>query len=266
MFTPFATQNQFDPDAGAFINATGIGGIQAEAINNLVQQLKAGGVWERLIALYPFVGGNAQSCKFNLINPQDTNAAYRLTFAGTWTFDANGATPNGAAGTYAETYVNPSTSPFAATSGHFSYYCPQNYAAGDRVDIGSGDYTGGGESTIATRWSDGTGYLLWYNSSAANGAYTIPTNTSTLGYYMVNRLGSGTQGWRNGVKLGTGVSGTTNANRTFFLAAENNGTTNYRNSPRKHIIDTIGLGLTDTQGANLGNSVLNFVRTLNKTA
>jgi len=93
MFTPFATQNQFDPDAGAFINATGIGGIQAEAINNLVQQLKAGGVWERLIALYPFVGGNAQSCKFNLINPQDTNAAYRLTFAGTWTFDANGATP-----------------------------------------------------------------------------------------------------------------------------------------------------------------------------
>ncbi len=40
----FSNMNQFDPDAGAFINATGIGGIQAEAINNLVQQLKAGGV------------------------------------------------------------------------------------------------------------------------------------------------------------------------------------------------------------------------------
>lgn len=266
MFTPFATQNQFDPDAGAFINATGIGGIQAEAINNLVNELKAGGVWERLIALYPFVGGTAQSCKFNLINPQDTDAAGRLSFAGTWTFDANGATPNGAAGTYANTFINPSLTPFAATSGHFSYYCPQNYAAANVVDIGSGDYSAGGESTLVPRWGDGNGYLLWYNSAAANGAYTISANTSTLGYYMVNRLGSGTQGWRNGVKLGTGTSGNTNANRTFFLGAENNGATNYRNSPRKHIIDTIGLGLTDAQGINLGNSVLKFVKTLNKTA
>ena len=38
MFTPFANQNQFDPDAGAFINATGIGGIEAVAINNLVNE------------------------------------------------------------------------------------------------------------------------------------------------------------------------------------------------------------------------------------
>lgn len=258
--------NQWDPDAGAFINAAGIGGIQAVAINTLVNQLKAGGVWERMIAIYPFVGGTSQSCKFNLINPQDTNAAGRLTFAGTWTFDANGATPNGAAGTYAETYINPSTTPFAATSGHMSYYCPQNYSAAAIVDIGSGDFTAGGESTIVPRWSDGNGYLLWYNSNVANGAYTISANTSTLGYYIVNRLGSGTQGWKNGSKLGTGSSGTTNANRTFFLGAENNGTTNYRNSSRKHIIDTIGLGLTDTQASNLNNSVQTFVRTLNKTA
>ena len=43
LFGGFSNMNQFDPDAGAFINATKIGGIQAEAINNLVQQLKAAG-------------------------------------------------------------------------------------------------------------------------------------------------------------------------------------------------------------------------------
>ena len=35
---PHRNQNQFDPDAGAFINVTGIGGIEAQAINNLVNQ------------------------------------------------------------------------------------------------------------------------------------------------------------------------------------------------------------------------------------
>ena len=50
----------------------------------------------------------------------------------------------------------------------------------------------------------------------------------------------------------------------FYIAAENNGTGTYRNSPRKHIIDTMGTGLTDTQAFNLSNSVQKFVTTLNK--
>ena len=263
MFVPFANTNQFDPDAGAFINATGIGGIEAEAINTLVNQLKAGGVWSTLLALYPFVGGTAESCKFNLINPQDTNAAYRLTFGGTWTFDSKGGTPNGAAGTYANTYVNPSTTPFAANSGHMSYYCPIAYANGAIIDIGCGNFNAGGESTIATRWTDNNFYAIWYNSNVSSG-FVTSANTATIGYYIVNRSGTGTQGWKNGTKLGTGVSGTQTANFTIYLAAENNGTNTFRNSPRKHVIDTIGRGLTDTQAFNLSNSVATFVRTLSK--
>lgn len=256
--------NEFDPDAGAFINATRIGGIQAEAINNLVNELKAGGVWDRLLAIYPFVGGNAASCKFNLKNPQDTDAAFRLTFNGTWTFDSNGATPNGASGTFANTFVNPSTTPFANSNGHMSYFCPLSYTGGEIVDIGCGDFSASGESTIATRWSDNNTYYIWYNSAAANGFFSS-SNISTLGYYIVNRLGSGTQGWKNGTKLGTGVSGNTTQNLTIYLGARRTPGGNDRNSARKHIIDTIGLGLSDLQAINLSNSIAKFVRTLNKT-
>jgi hypothetical protein len=57
-------------------------------------------------ALYPFVGGTAETHKFNLINPLDTNAAFRLAFNGGWTHDSNGVTPNGTNG-YANTFLIP---------------------------------------------------------------------------------------------------------------------------------------------------------------
>lgn len=262
----FSNMNQFDPDAGAFINTTRIGGIQADAVNTLVNELKAGGVWSRMIAIYPFVGGSSVTCKYNLVNPQDTDAAGRLSFAGTWTFDANGATPNGSSGTYANTFINPSLTPFTSGSGHLSYYCPQNYSGGDVIDIGCGDYNLQGECTIATRWSDSNIYYIWYNSSTTQGFLSL-SNSTTLGYYISNRLGTGQQGWKNGTKNGpSATNGKTTENRTLYLGAENNGTTSFRNSPRKHIFTTIGLGLTDTQATNLNNSVQKFVRTLNKTA
>ena len=112
----FANMNQFDPDAGAFINVTGIGGIQAVAINNLVNELKTAGLWNGLLAIYPMVGGTAYTHKFNLKNPQDTNAAYRLSFAGGWTHNSSGAKPDGVSGTYADTFFIPSTG-FATVTG-----------------------------------------------------------------------------------------------------------------------------------------------------
>ena len=72
MFTPFAFVKSaagFDPDAQAFINATGISGSNATAINTLVVDLKSAGVYSKLQAAYPFIGGTAAAHKYNLINP-----------------------------------------------------------------------------------------------------------------------------------------------------------------------------------------------------
>jgi hypothetical protein len=95
-----------DPDAQAFLDAAIITDItQANAVNSLVIGLKADGLWTNMQVIYPFVGGTASSHKYNLKDPRDLDAAYRLSFSGGWTHNANGITGNGV-NTYADTFYN----------------------------------------------------------------------------------------------------------------------------------------------------------------
>ena len=111
-----------DPDAVAFLSAAGITDPTIEsAVNTLVVDLKGYSIWTKMKAIYPFVGGTASTHKWNLINPLDTNAAFRLTFNGGWTHSANGALPNGTNG-YAETYFNISSGFTTANRGSAGGY------------------------------------------------------------------------------------------------------------------------------------------------
>ncbi|WP_199121594.1 hypothetical protein [Pedobacter sp. ASV28] len=56
-------------------------------------------------AVYPIVGGNATSHSFNFLDPRDLDAAFRLTFKGTWTHDNQGAFSINTA--YANTFITP---------------------------------------------------------------------------------------------------------------------------------------------------------------
>jgi hypothetical protein len=96
-----------DADAQAFITASGISGTEATATNQLVIDLKAANIWTKMKAVYPMVGGTATSHKFNLLNPVDSNAAYRLVFAGGLTHSSTGILGNGTNG-WANTFLNPS--------------------------------------------------------------------------------------------------------------------------------------------------------------
>jgi len=102
--TTTTTTAAFDPAAQAFITAAGITDpTQQSAINNLVIGLKADGLWTNMTAIYPFVGGTATTHKYNLKDPRDLDAAYRLSFSGGWTHNANGITGNGV-NSYADTF------------------------------------------------------------------------------------------------------------------------------------------------------------------
>ena len=75
-----------DTSANAFLTAAGITDTaQKAAVNTLVKDLKRFNLWSKIKAFYPFVGGTANSHKFNLIDPRDLNEAYRLSFSGGWT-------------------------------------------------------------------------------------------------------------------------------------------------------------------------------------
>ena len=98
-----------DSDVLAFVAASGItDNTQKSAVNTLVTSLKGYSIWTKLNAIYPFVGGTASTHKWNLKDPRDLDAAYRLSFSGGWTHNSNGITGNGT-NTYADTFYNPST-------------------------------------------------------------------------------------------------------------------------------------------------------------
>lgn len=85
-----------DTDVLAFVAASGItDNTQRSAVNTLVTSLKGYSIWTKLNAIYPFVGGTASTHKWNLKDPRDLDAAYRLSFSGGWTHNANGITGNG---------------------------------------------------------------------------------------------------------------------------------------------------------------------------
>lgn len=79
----------FDADAQAFIDAAVLtDDTQKNAINTLVLDLKANSLWAKMRAIYPFVGGTAFTHKWNLKDPRDLDAAFRITwidpFSGTY--------------------------------------------------------------------------------------------------------------------------------------------------------------------------------------
>jgi len=139
--------SQIDTDAQAFITAAGItDATQIAAINRLVKNYKGVGdlnasvdLWTGESIIYPMVGGTAATCKFNLKNPVDSDAANRISFIGGWTFDANGPTPNGT-NAYARTFFIPNT--LGQNNASLSFYSRSNssgpsYALG--CSVGSFD-------------------------------------------------------------------------------------------------------------------------------
>ena len=115
-----------DADAVAFLTAAGITDVTiSNAICTMVKDLKANGLWTKMKAIYPFVGGTASTHKFNLKDPRDLDAAFRLSFLGGWTHSATGALPNGT-NAYARTFFIPATHYSSANAGGFGVYSGTN--------------------------------------------------------------------------------------------------------------------------------------------
>jgi hypothetical protein len=92
----------FDSNAQNFINSAGItDSTQQIAINSIVVDFKNYGIWNKMKAVYPFVGGNSVSHSYNLI---DTDQ-YQLTYTVGITHGSLGIKGNGTS------YANPGFKP-----------------------------------------------------------------------------------------------------------------------------------------------------------
>jgi hypothetical protein len=256
--------NDVDPDALLFITAAGItDATQKSAINTLVINLKSYGIWTKMKAIYPFVGGSASSHKFNLIDPRDLDAAYRLSFAGGWTHSTTGALPNGTTA-YSNTFLIP-IDQLGVTPLHMSYYSRSNTNTGtDQIDIGCSQQPT--QIHLVSAWYNGSGYsnVLARNSSnltLLDGGAT----TDSRGFYQVNKVGTTSKLQRNANILDFETDNGTNAALyPIYIGAWNNsGATNFY-SNRECAFASIGAGLSDTEASNLYTAVQAFQTSLSR--
>jgi hypothetical protein len=252
-----------DPDAQAFVSAAELTSqTQANAINTLVIGMKAQGLWTKMKAVYPMVGGTATSHMYNLKDPRNLNAAFRLSFSGTWTHDSSGAEPNGVNG-YADTYLNTSTN-LVRTNAHLALYVVNNPTVGAKYDIGN--------ASNAAMTVDPTYLITRYNSNLVfvgigdNSYATSSTTTDSRAFWLGGTNGSSTQIiYKNGVSIASASQGAgALSNINLYIGAANAGGITSFYSDKKYAFGSIGTGLSATDATNYYNLVQAFQTTLGR--
>lgn len=144
-FTPqYVREFQFEPETIAFMTAVGVPNDSTTYYGSTAYEITGSAMWTALDGLclslktafsltfgesnlstkfdafYPLIGGTATTCKYNLIDPQDTNGAMRLTFSGGWTIGATGIKGN-STNAYADTYWNSTAKAGAQRVGYGAY-------------------------------------------------------------------------------------------------------------------------------------------------
>jgi hypothetical protein len=261
--TPQAFYNTIpDVDAQAFITAASItNGIQKIAIYRLVTDLKGYGVWTKMKAIYPVVGGTAASHAVNLKTP----GTYNLSFTAGWTHSSTGMLPNGSA--YADTNLSPSAI-LTLYNTHLSYYSRTNLLETTNIEMGS--YTGTGNNLFALNFgrSPSNANSVQYDQGTASNLATSTTQTDSQGFWLGNRtsnLGSTHKLFRNGVSIASAsTTGGSLLSNNIILAGIYNGGTYSNFSSKQCAFASIGDGLTDTEAANYYIAVQRYQITLNR--
>jgi len=250
-----------DPDAQAFITAAAINNpTQQQAINTLVVSLKGYGIWSKMKAIYPFVGGTASTHKWNLKDPRDLDAAFRLLFNGGVTHNANGVTFNGTNG-WADTKMLLSTV-LTEDDTHTSLYSRTNNAIA-AVDMGCA--FGANDIRMHLKWNDNNGYYDMYNTGTNRITYNMSSTAST-GLFIANRTSNIVFNvWRNSIKLttNTNIRASTYPPKVIIIGADSGNTYQFF-SNRNFAYASIGNGLTDTEATNLYTAVQAYQTTLSR--
>jgi len=191
----------WDAATQAYLDATGLPSSFAPALDGLVVGLKAKGLWTKMLAIYPFIGGTAALHKWNLKNPQDTDAAYRLTFTGGAHSLNLGYRANPEAGVfngkYADTHLIP-RGIFDQNSTSLAFYSLLNVPVRSRCEMGCFNWSPSGRFHIIARYQPSEFYYGMAEDQSSNAS--VPSST---GLFVATRTGaSSTAAYRNGVQVG----------------------------------------------------------------
>ena len=260
---------QYSPDSDAtnFINAAGItDAIQASAINSLVTDLKVvvsgstQSLWTKMKAVYPFVGGSATSHKFNLKDPRDLDAAYRLVFSGGGVHSSTGY--KGGSNAYARTFIN-AYNVLTNSNLHLSFYSRTADTTNSYSNEIAQDSLWTPNSFITFRTNDKSGGgTVWF--SAGNDSVGASTSLIQNGFYIGSEVASNMRKmYRNGSVIATNTTDDTNSLPNAYLNILGNPSSNSYSLNETAFV-TIGDGLTDLEASTLYNAVQRFQTALDR--
>jgi hypothetical protein len=252
------TQTVSDADAQAFVTNAGIvDQVEANAINNLVIGMKADGLWTKIKAVYPFVGGTSTSTSYNLRN----TAQYQISWNGGWTWNSNGVTGNGVNG-WGNTGLVPNSA-LTLNSTHQSLYIRNTGNLGVD-DFGSATNGTTSLMRMIVKNSGTNDHFIDHYAVAQRITGTVADST---GFFVVSRENSTSlKSKRNDVSLGTNTNSNTGTLPThaLYLGALNNIGTAVNYTARNYAFASAGDGLSDTDMTNLRNRVVTFQTALNR--
>jgi len=220
---------------------------EIDAVNNMVQALVSNGLWTKIKALYPIIGGTAAAHKFNLIDPRDADAAFRLSFlGGGWTHSSNGIQGNGTT-SYANTFFNPLTQGLTTASSHLAFYGRTSSTSTDGAEIANYSSPLAGGLVIQGRSFGGLNRYFYSLGSSASRSVSVAPIGMILGSSISNTR---RDLYQNGVSVAnnTGTDTFTMLNWSLFIGAGNiNNGTPLSWSNAQIAFASIGTGLTATE-------------------
>lgn len=178
--TPTPSSIPFDADAVLFLNEVLISGGTLDATisgatNTLFTELKSQGIYNKMFALYPYVGAVAASHAINAVNL----TAFTTTWSGGITHTISGVTGNGTNGQGDTNWIQNNETTFGDTA--IGCYIVASGNTG--VDMG---VTG---SNLFFN-SNGAGGTTWQGSIGTTSLVVYSPSNRETGYYATSRTGT----------------------------------------------------------------------------
>jgi hypothetical protein len=212
----------YDTGAQAYFTANTAITTSADknAINTFYLGLKTDGIYTKLKVMHFYIWGSASACKWNLVNPVDSDAAFRGTFATGFTYGSGGITGNGTSA-YVDTYYIPSSNT-TQNSAAYGIYSRTNRATASNIYA-----MGVTETSPSTRQTSirlrQTDIYMGQVNDASNGTIAC---TDTRGFFQVSRITSTNriQGINNTFNTVTSTSAASSGSKIFVMARNASGT------------------------------------------
>jgi hypothetical protein len=256
-------------EANAYLSAvvaaggTGVTSTVSAATVTLFTSLVSNGLYDKIITMYPYIGGVAASC---LIEGK-LQTAYNMTYNGGWTFNASGATPNGTSG-WATNNMFANTGVTLNDNSMWTYVGTNPAVTAYQAEIGTNDYSATNKLLImvgGTNTAGDTG--TYFDNCNSTSRIIIPSATipTALGFFGNNRTSSTVFNvWNKGVKLSTKTATNTSTLPSDKFQFPVDGATLVQYSSRRHQFDIIGKGFNDTEAVALSTIINTFQTSLGR--